>query len=237
MLDRMRHVQRTLDQISYNHMNFSLFPKVIKARPFARQAGLAKLILKLWIPIKCLEAVIVGMYLTLGIPDLDRFTISFKTESEGHVYRHIVLGIRYRNHFGAVGLSRRSDLMWREMRYESLSDLIRSFKDAYERNWHRLLKIKLGLPVSHDATSNEEIVWKYLTLNTCSGSQMDWDEVTRLLERFGREIRSKSFSMGIIKLQQKRTETQKSRKSPAREPRTSSESLASSLAMFRPNAV
>jgi Vasohibin len=54
--------------------------------------------------------------------------------------------------------------MNKELKYTSLSDLVLDFKgisniiqESYERNHHRLLKIKMGLPVTHNVTSNEQV--------------------------------------------------------------------------------
>lgn len=43
------------------------------------------------------------------------------------------------------------------------------YKDAYEKNLHQLVKIKLGLPVPHDSTSNERIIWKHLSIHLNRG--------------------------------------------------------------------
>ena len=48
------------------------------------------------LPIKCLEAVFLGLYLTAGMRDLDRIPVGFKTCVQGASYRHIVLAVRHR---------------------------------------------------------------------------------------------------------------------------------------------
>jgi tubulinyl-Tyr carboxypeptidase len=72
--------------------------------------------------------------------------------------------VRHAKKWGAIGLSRRPDLMNKELKYTTLSDLVLDFKgisniiqESYERNHHRLLKIKMGLPVTHNVTSNEQV--------------------------------------------------------------------------------
>jgi hypothetical protein len=95
------------------------------------------------LPIKCLEAVFLALYLTAGMKDLDRIPVGFKTCVHGASYRHIVLAIRHRPSklWGAVGLSRRPELMFKELRFDSLAALLEDFKLSYERWWHTLQKV------------------------------------------------------------------------------------------------
>ena len=60
------------------------------------------------LPIKCMEAIILGIYLTNGIPGLGRFPINFKSEVDEvsllkgrKFYYHVVLGLAYKvgSHF------------------------------------------------------------------------------------------------------------------------------------------
>ena len=55
------------------------------------------------LPIKCMEAVILAIYLTNGIPGLGRFPINFKSEVNEvsllkgrKFYYHVVLGVAYK---------------------------------------------------------------------------------------------------------------------------------------------
>ena len=70
------------------------------------------------LPIKCLEAVILSLYLTAPLTNVQRFTISFKSQFRGLYYRHVVLGITNGSSYGALGLSRRSDLMYKPLEYQ-----------------------------------------------------------------------------------------------------------------------
>ena len=47
----------------------------------------------------------------MPLNQLQRFAISFKSICDGHVHQHVVLGLYYANQFGAIGLSRKEDLM------------------------------------------------------------------------------------------------------------------------------
>ncbi len=69
------------------------------------------------LPIKCLEAVVLSLYLTSSLLQANRFCISFKTRFKGHIYRHVVLGLHHKALYGALGMSRREDLMYKPLIY------------------------------------------------------------------------------------------------------------------------
>ena len=48
------------------------------------------------------------------------------------------------NKWGALGISRRSELMYKEMSYDSLADLVLDYQQGYEQWWHKLLKASIG---------------------------------------------------------------------------------------------
>ena len=83
------------------------------------------------LPIKCLEAVVLGLFLTMKIEPLDRVTVSFKSTCQGQIYRHIVLVIKHKDKWGALGLSRKPDLMNKNLEFNSLSDLLRDYQMGY----------------------------------------------------------------------------------------------------------
>ena len=100
------------------------------------------------LPIKCMEAVILGIYLTNGIPGLGRFPINFKSEvaevsllKGRKFYYHVVLGLTYKGKFGALGLSRRRTLMYKPLEYSSLHNLVEDYEQAYTSCGHTLLKV------------------------------------------------------------------------------------------------
>lgn len=49
--------------------------------------------------------------MTNGITNIERFPIGFKSIFEGNRFYHVVLGIYHNGKFGALGTSRRKDLM------------------------------------------------------------------------------------------------------------------------------
>nr|ABA40766.1 SJCHGC00982 protein [Schistosoma japonicum] len=71
------------------------------------------------LPIKCLEATILAIFLTQGQKYFKRFTISFVSEFNGNIFRHVVLGIYSSSSglFGALGLSRRENLMYKPLKF------------------------------------------------------------------------------------------------------------------------
>jgi hypothetical protein len=121
------------------------------------------------LPIKCLEAVLVGAFLSTSIRGLDRIPLAFKSECNKIEYRHIVLVCRCNSIWGALGLSRKPDLMYKPLIFNSLMDLIKNYIDSYHRYGHKVLKIKIGLPIQSDHTSNEEITWKFASIDTVLG--------------------------------------------------------------------
>ncbi|XP_021398485.2 tubulinyl-Tyr carboxypeptidase 1 isoform X2 [Lonchura striata] len=171
----------------YNHTGTQFF-EIKKSRPLTGLMDLAKEMTKEALPIKCLEAVILGIYLTNNMATLDRFPISFKTHFSGNYFRHIVLGVNFGGRYGALGISRREELMYKAPVFRTLSELIFDFEEAYRRCWHTLKKVKLGHCVSHDPHSVEQIEWKH--------SILDLDKLTREdfrkeLERHARDMRLK----------------------------------------------
>jgi hypothetical protein len=78
------------------------------------------------------------------MPNLERFPISFKTYFSGNYFRHIVLGVNFGGRYGALGMSRREDLMYKPPAFRTLSELVLDYEAAYGRCWHVLKKVKLG---------------------------------------------------------------------------------------------
>ncbi|KAI9366081.1 VASH2 protein [Zopfochytrium polystomum] len=136
-------------------------------------------IVRFALPIKCLEAVAVAILLSNGLMDVERFPISFKSVSNGETYRHIVLGVKWNEAYGSLGISRRVDLMFKSLRFTTLEGLIEEFQQSYARNMHRLTKVKIGLPVAHDAKSLESFPWQHLVVSLENDA---WREEVRALE-------------------------------------------------------
>ncbi|XP_065832917.1 tubulinyl-Tyr carboxypeptidase 1-like [Oscarella lobularis] len=193
--EKLAAVQAYLKEFQYNHTGTQFF-EIKKHRPISGLMDTAREIMREALPIKCLEAVVVGLYLTSGIPSLERFTIRFKTECDGTCHRHIVLGFVHAGRYGAVGLSRRDELMYRPLVFKSLYDMVADFRTAYQRYWHKVLKVKFSIPVVHDLCSCEKIVWSYASADLRKTKD---DELKKTCERFSREVKSKTFSTVLPK--------------------------------------
>lgn len=127
-------------------------------------------------------------YLTNSMPTLERFPISFKTYFSGNYFRHIVLGVNCGGRYGALGMSRREDLMYKPPAFRTLSELVLDYEAAYGRCWHVLKKVKLGQCVSHDPHSVEQIEWKHSVLDV---ERLGREDFRKELERHARDMRLK----------------------------------------------
>ncbi|TNN52306.1 Vasohibin-1 [Liparis tanakae] len=126
--------------------------------------------------------------LTNNMPGVERFPLSFQSQFSGNHFHHIVLGVHSGGRFGALGISRRDDLMFKALEFRTLTDLVQEFEGAYRGYWHTLRKVRIGQYVSHDAHSVEQIEWKHSVLDV---DKMTKEELRRELERHTRDMRLK----------------------------------------------
>ncbi|KAF6772359.1 hypothetical protein AHF37_08391 [Paragonimus kellicotti] len=161
--------------------------------PIDRSASLgklretAKLIIEASLPIKCLEATVLAIFLTQDEKEFKRFTISFSSEFDGQTFRHVVLGVYANGKYGALGLSRRPDLMYKPLEFPTLATLIHSYAVAYAGHYHRLVKVKLGLPIPHQPHLFETLPWKGIVVTRNLFRRPA--EVKRVLDQYSRVIR------------------------------------------------
>ncbi|OBS77491.1 hypothetical protein A6R68_16090 [Neotoma lepida] len=160
--ERLEAVQRYIRELQYNHTGTQFF-EIKKSRPLTG-------------------------YLTNSMPTLERFPISFKTYFSGNYFRHIVLGVNFGGRYGALGMSRREDLMYKPPAFRTLSELVLDYEAAYGRCWHVLKKVKLGQCVSHDPHSVEQIEWKHSVLDV---ERLGREDFRKELERHARDMRLK----------------------------------------------
>ncbi|CAM9573372.1 unnamed protein product [Hapterophycus canaliculatus] len=156
---KIKLVQDYITSLEYNYTGEEFFVKK-KDRGFRHVTSTAKLIIREALPIQCVEAVFVGAYLTAEMAEVDRFPVCFRSSLDGRVYRHIILAVRSRSVWGALGLSRRDTLMYKELKYGLFSELMRDFSDSYASSWHRLEQVWVGFPLPHDISSNVPVKWK-----------------------------------------------------------------------------
>lgn len=127
------------------------------------------------------------------MPGVERFPLSFKTQFSGNQFCHIVLGMHSGGRFGALGISRREDLMFKPLEFRTLADLVQEFEGAYRGYWHTLRKVKIGQYVSHDPHSVEQIDWKHSIIDV---DKLTKEELRRELERHTRDMRLKVRDQG-----------------------------------------
>lgn len=127
-------------------------------------------------------------YLTNNMPGVERFPLSFQSQFSGNHFHHIVLGVHSGGRFGALGISRREDLMFKPLELRTLMDLVQEFDGAYRGYWHTLRKVRIGQYVSHDPHSVEQIEWKHSILDL---DKLTKEELRKELERHTRDMRLK----------------------------------------------
>uniref|UniRef100_A0A3P8UF42 Vasohibin 1 n=1 Tax=Cynoglossus semilaevis TaxID=244447 RepID=A0A3P8UF42_CYNSE len=184
---RLEAIQKYIREFQYNHTGTQFF-EIKKSRPLTALMDIAKEMTREALPIKCLEAVILGIYLTNNMPGVDRFPLSFKSHFSGNNFYHIVLGVHSGGRYGALGMSRREDLMFKALEFRTLTDLVQDFDAAYRGYWHTLHKVKIGQYVSHDPHSVEQIEWKHSIVDL---NKLSKDELRKELERYTRDMRLK----------------------------------------------
>ncbi|WIA10257.1 hypothetical protein OEZ85_010457 [Tetradesmus obliquus] len=161
---RLQAVQELISSLQYNHAH-GYYYDVSKARPLSAILATAAGILSDPLPIKCIEAVFLGLLLTQGWGqgELQRLPVGFKSMGPNRqVYRHIVLAVHDPSSglFGALGISRRANLMYKPLAFDSLAALLADYQEAY-RGWgHSVVKVRVGLPVEHDASYTGPVCWR-----------------------------------------------------------------------------
>lgn len=130
-------------------------------------------------PIKCVEAVFLALYLTAGISDAERISLGFKSELHGQIHQHIVLLVRHNSKYGAFGISRQHNLMNKDFNFESISSIVDDYRKAYEQSQHKVLRIRVGLPVEHNVESFNFVCWRHLSLDPSSSL---WEQCSEALE-------------------------------------------------------
>lgn len=235
-LDRIQNYMRTLQ---YNHTGTQFF-EIRKNRPISGLLESAKEMIKEALPIKCLEAVILGIYLSNGFLGVERFPLSFKSVFGGNVHRHVVLGIYYAGSYGTIGMSRREDLMYKPVTFKSLSDLVFDYEKSYNKFMHDVKKVKVGMPIPHDPHSYEFINWKAVTV---SPNKMTKKEMTKDLEFMAKEIRTRcqaNCDLPQVKLYSSRSQAKSwtitlhsPRKSSVEAPRDARTSLQQATKIYR----
>lgn len=181
---RVVAIQQFIKSFEYNHTG-TCYIKKKRDRGVKHVMFTAKEIVREGLPIQCVEAVFLGIYLTTGMSELTRYPLSFKSSVKDQSFRHIVLAVQYQNKWGALGISRQDTLMYKDMSYGSLSDLVLEYKQSYEACQHTLDRVYVGLPFLHEgASSDGPIKWRALRLNM---EDRTWEDVAECLDRYSKE--------------------------------------------------
>lgn len=117
------------------------------------------------------------------------FPLSFKSSVHGHVYRHIVLAVKsHTEQWGALGISRSDKLMYKDLKYKSMGELINEFKVSYESVCHELLKVYVGLPFSTQVQASGPIRWRALKLNMQTQAMSEIEVETNQFAKNGKNL-------------------------------------------------
>ncbi|ORX78435.1 hypothetical protein BCR32DRAFT_282273 [Anaeromyces robustus] len=161
---KLRRIQQYISELGYNNLGIPFF-EINKSSSYNSLMRMAKLMINTGLPIK-----------------FERFSLSFKSEAHVKIYRHIVLAIKIRGKYGAIGLSRKDDLHWKEPVYKTLKDLILDYKKAYRRHNHTLMEVKIGYKIPHEVFFSEKIVWKHAVIKCTDKYWLNTiDEVSKTL--------------------------------------------------------
>jgi hypothetical protein len=72
----------------------------------------------------------------------------------------MVLAVRVNGLWGAIGISRRENLMYKEAVFRSLSDLVVDYRDSYKMCFHSLCAVYAGLPFAHGKRTDSPVKWR-----------------------------------------------------------------------------
>ena len=181
-------IQKYIESYEYNHTDRFSYYDVKKTQGLYRICRTSKDILSQALPIKCIEAVFLGVYFTNDITGLTRIPVAFRSKVGDHFFEHIVLAVQNNNNgkWGAIGLSRKDTLMYKPLKFDSLGALLTNYKDAYEECFHKLYYVYVGLPFGRDMYNQEEILWRALKLNVSGG----WESVAANADKFAADALS-----------------------------------------------
>lgn len=180
-------LQRIVCQLEYNFLP-TVFHSLQKRRPLKMILSSAKEMLTESLPIRCLEACFLSVFLTQGLTDLERVPLSFDSVGAGgELFHHIVLAIGHRSvaapkafdhppaspatasaasspsgvpiaAWGAMGLSRRPSLMDKPLTFPTLAALLDDYSSSYAQVGHTLTVVRIGLPISHQTATTAGVV-------------------------------------------------------------------------------
>ncbi|KAG2379423.1 hypothetical protein C9374_006540 [Naegleria lovaniensis] len=166
MFTKFIKIQNFINSFEYNYIEQHFFD-ITRLRPLKSILSTAKEIIHDCLPIRCVEGTFLAIFFTQELEEVERFSVFFETEMAvtRTVYRHIVLVVRFKNKYGALGLSRKDDLYYKPLSYCNLSEILREYILSYSKYGHLVNTIYLSLPISHDSQSKDVPVWSFLKLD------------------------------------------------------------------------
>jgi transcriptional regulator of met regulon len=180
---KLYRIQSYIRAFEYNYTGRSFFKKDMrKDRGMNHLTNMAKEIMRQALPIQCADALFLAVHLTNSIKkdQLMRIPITFLSKGETEAHSHIVLGVRSwkrqgEERWGALGISRMQNLMYKELKHECLASLLRNYHNAYEDDGHALEYIALGLPFPTETLPDERPRWRSAKVKL--GARPDWSDV------------------------------------------------------------
>jgi len=194
-------VQVFINSFEYNYSGMPFVP-IKRMKDASHVWSVSKKLIQEALPIQCVEGVFLGTFLTAGVERLERIPISFKTKFlRGTVHRHIVLAVRIdRGKWGAVGISRRSNLMDKRFCFDTLADLVEEYRRSYEACYHKLLTVYIGLPMPQDLVAENCVVWRAVKIRVTGRDSVAHEALKEKVNKFVRNKESiASTHFGIQK--------------------------------------
>jgi tubulinyl-Tyr carboxypeptidase len=81
--ERLKILQAYISAFKYNFISGYQY-NIMKRRPFGQIMVTAREIMRDGLPIKCIEACFLGIFLTCAYQDWQRYPVGFKTKVDGH---------------------------------------------------------------------------------------------------------------------------------------------------------
>lgn len=192
--------QSSMTRLTYEAHHPSLDKQRVGAQGMHKIDQVGRNILRKDKPIQCLEAVMVAAHLTTRLP-VHRLPLSFTTRvlQTGQTHKHIVLALTSESHqrWGAMGMSRSSELMDKALIFASFSALVEEYQRSYSMCGHILESVLVGLPFSSKASCTLPVVWQALNIdlkaqgedkrNTPSSVPSTWKAV---LDHYGQSVQA-----------------------------------------------
>ena len=162
--EKIKLVQDYIECFEYNYSG-KPFLQLKKSWGASQLLSATKELIRISLPIQCVEAVFIASVLTRNMTYVDRIPISFKSIFGGTIHRHIVMAVRCEDGmWGSIGISRRENLMFKFPQYNSLMDLIHDFEVSYQACFHTLVTVYIGLCLPRIYESDRPIKWRALKL-------------------------------------------------------------------------